>query len=117
MGGHGALALALRNHDIYQSVSAFAPISAPIHCPWGQKALRHYLGEEYGNWRNHDATALIEDGYRVPALLINQGLNDQFLTEQLHPERLESVCKQVGQQLTCAITKVKIMAITSSAPL
>ncbi len=100
MGGHGALTLALRYPDIYRSVSAFAPICAPMQCPWGQKAFRNYLGEAQQNWRKYDATALIEDGLRAPDLLIDQGLNDQFLTEQLQPHRLESACAAVDQKLT-----------------
>jgi len=100
MGGHGALTLALKNPGLYQSVSAFAPIAAPIRCPWGQKAFSHYLGENQAAWRNYDATALIEDGARVPALLIDQGLNDQFLSEQLHPDLFESACLKAGQELT-----------------
>ena len=100
MGGHGALTLALRNPGLYQSVSAFAPIAAPIHCPWGQKAFSHYLGDNQDCWREYDATALIEDGARVPALLIDQGLNDQFLSEQLHPDRFEAACLKAGQELT-----------------
>lgn len=100
MGGHGALTLALQNPGMFQSVSAFAPITAPMHCPWGQKAFSHYLGNSQTSWRKHDATALIEDGARLPALLIDQGLNDQFLAEQLHPERLEMVCEKAGQKLT-----------------
>lgn len=100
MGGHGALTLALKNPGMYQSVSAFSPIAAPTQCPWGQKAFGHYLGEKQTCWRNYDATALIEDGARVPALLIDQGLSDQFLSEQLHPEQLEMACKKAGQKLT-----------------
>ena len=100
MGGHGALTLALRYPELYQSVSAFAPISTPMQCPWGQKAFRHYLGENQENWRQYDATALIAAGYRVPELLIDQGLNDQFLVEQLHPDQLEKVCKNKDQKLT-----------------
>ena len=100
MGGHGALTLALGNPGMYQSVSAFAPIAAPIHCPWGQKAFSLYLGDQQDCWRNYDATALIEDGARVPALLIDQGLNDQFLSEQLHPDRFEAACSKAGQELT-----------------
>lgn len=100
MGGHGALTLALRNPGLYRSVSAFAPICAPMQCPWGQKAFRNYLGEDQQNWRPYDATALIKDGRRVPDILIDQGLNDQFLNEQLHPHRLENACAATGQKLT-----------------
>lgn len=100
MGGHGALTLALRNPGLYQSVSAFAPIAAPMNCPWGEKAFSGYLGEDRSNWRAHDATALIEDGHRLPPLLIDQGLVDQFLTAQLLPDRLEAACLAAGQELT-----------------
>jgi S-formylglutathione hydrolase len=100
MGGHGALTLALRYPELYRSVSAFAPVCAPMQCPWGQKAFRNYLGEDQQNWRPYDATALIEDGHRVPDILIDQGLNDQFLTEQLHPHHLENACAATGQKLT-----------------
>ncbi len=99
MGGHGALTLALKHPDLYQSVSAFAPIAAPIHCPWGQKAFRYYLGDNLESWRHHDATSLIEDGHCVPALLIDQGLSDPFLSEQLNLDRFEIACEQAGQEL------------------
>jgi S-formylglutathione hydrolase len=71
-----------------------------MHCPWGKKAFRFYLGESQAYWRNHDATALIEDGHQTSSILIDQGLNDQFLPEQLHPGRLEEACEKTGQQLT-----------------
>ncbi len=99
MGGHGALTLALRHPNLYQSVSAFAPITSPMHCPWGQKAFSAYLGNEHDHWRDHDATMLIEAGYHAPELLIDQGLNDPFLTEQLHPDRFETACRKAGQKL------------------
>jgi len=100
MGGHGAITLALRHPDIFRSVSAFAPICAPMQCPWGQKAFRNYLGENQENWQKYDATALIAGGHRVPELLIDQGLNDQFLTDQLHPHLLENACAKASQNLT-----------------
>lgn len=100
MGGHGALTLALKNPGLYQSVSAFAPIAAPMHCPWGVKAFSGYLGEDRSAWAQHDASALIAAGARVPHLLVDQGLADKFLTEQLHPHRLEEACAQAGQPLT-----------------
>ncbi len=100
MGGHGALTLALRHPDIFRSVSAFAPICAPMQCPWGQKAFLNYLGKNQENWQKYDATALISAGHRVPELLIDQGLNDQFLTDQLHPHLLENACAKAGQNLT-----------------
>ena len=100
MGGHGALTIALRNPDRFRSVSAFAPIVAPSQVPWGQKALGGYLGDTPAAWRAHDAVALIEDGARVPDLLVDQGDADQFLAEQLRPELLAEACEKAGIALT-----------------
>jgi S-formylglutathione hydrolase len=100
MGGHGALTLALRHPGRYQSVSAFAPIAAPTQCPWGDKAFSGYLGADRAAWAQHDATALIQAGHRLPPLLIDQGLADKFLAEQLHPHLFEHACAQAGQPLT-----------------
>jgi len=100
MGGHGAITIALRNPGRYASVSAFAPIVAPSQVPWGEKALAGYLGEGRAAWRGHDAVALIEDGARLPALLVDQGSADPFLAEQLRPELLENACKAAGIDLT-----------------
>jgi S-formylglutathione hydrolase len=100
MGGHGALTLALRHPGLFNSVSAFAPIAAPMHCPWGERAFTGYLGADRSSWAAHDATALIGAGARVPALLIDQGLADKFLAEQLHPDRFEAACRAAGQPLT-----------------
>jgi S-formylglutathione hydrolase len=98
MGGHGALTLALANPGQYRSVSAFAPIVAPSQVPWGQKALGHYLGAK-GDWRGHDAVALIEDGARVDELLVDIGLGDPFLDTELRPELLEAACSAAGVPL------------------
>ncbi len=100
MGGHGALTLALTHPEFYQSVSAFAPISAPMQCPWGVKAFSGYLGEDRAAWARHDATALVTAGERVPPILIDQGLADSFLVEQLKPELFEAACRDAGQPLT-----------------
>jgi S-formylglutathione hydrolase len=100
MGGHGALTIGLRFPGRFRAVSAFAPIVAPAQVPWGQKALGGYLGEDRTAWRRHDAVALIEDGARLPDLLVDQGDADPFLAEQLRPELLEAACKAAGQSLT-----------------
>ena len=100
MGGHGAVTVALRNHDRFRSVSAFAPIVAPSHVPWGHKALGGYLGENRESWRKHDAVALIEDGAHVPELLIDVGTADSFLEKELRPELIEQACAQAGIALT-----------------
>jgi S-formylglutathione hydrolase len=100
MGGHGALTLALRHPGRYQSVSAFAPIAAPMQCPWGEKAFSGYLGPDRAAWARHDATELVKAGARVPPLLIDQGLADKFLPEQLHPHLFEQACAEAGQPLT-----------------
>ncbi len=100
MGGHGALTLALRHPGLYRSVSALAPICAPMQCPWGQKAFSRYLGDNRSAWASHDAVALIESGATAPPLLVDQGLADKFLHEQLKPELLEAACARTGQPLT-----------------
>lgn len=92
MGGHGALVIALRNPQRFCSVSAFAPIASPIHCPWGEKALGRYLGADQERWRAYDACALIEDGADVIPMRVDQGGDDDFLEEQLQPQRLREVC-------------------------
>jgi S-formylglutathione hydrolase len=99
MGGHGALTLALRHPGRFASVSALAPICAPTQCPWGVKAFTGYLGDERAAWAAHDATELVKSGARVPPLLIDQGLADKFLAEQLKPELLEAACAAAGQPL------------------
>jgi S-formylglutathione hydrolase len=100
MGGHGALTIGLRNPDRFRSVSAFAPIVAPSQVPWGEKALGGYLGPDRAVWRAHDAVALIEDGARLPELLIDQGAADAFLADQLRPDLLERACAEAGIALT-----------------
>ncbi|MFC3711741.1 S-formylglutathione hydrolase [Sphingoaurantiacus capsulatus] len=100
MGGHGALTIALRNPDRFRSVSAFAPIASPMRCPWGEKALAGYLGEDQAKWRDYDATALIENGARVADILVDQGEADNFIASQLKPELLETACAAAGIPLT-----------------
>ena len=100
MGGHGALTIGLTYPDRYKAVSAFAPIVAPSQVPWGGKALAGYLGEDRAAWRKHDAVALIEDGARVPALLVDQGEADNFLAEQLRPDLLATACETAKIDLT-----------------
>ena len=100
MGGHGALTIALRNPARYASVSAFSPVCSPMNCPWGEKALTGYLGNNKESWRRYDACALLEDGARVTELLVDQGATDQFLGTQLKPEFLERACARAGVPLT-----------------
>jgi S-formylglutathione hydrolase len=100
MGGHGALTLALANPGRYRSVSAFAPIVAPSQVPWGEKALGRYLGPDRSAWRAHDSVALIEDGARVPEILVDQGTADSFLERELRPELLTRACENAGLPLT-----------------
>ena len=104
MGGHGALVLALRNPELFRSVSAFAPIAAPSQCPWGKKAFTGYLGSDTASWQQYDASALMRGLAGQPVLfpagiLIDQGLADKFLPEQLYPEVFEAACQSAGQPL------------------
>jgi S-formylglutathione hydrolase len=100
MGGHGALTIALRNPGRFRSVSAFAPIVAPSQVPWGEKALSRYLGADRAAWRSCDTVALIEDGARVPEILVDQGSSDTFLAKELKPELLAQACSRAGIDLT-----------------
>ena len=100
MGGHGALTLAFNFPERFRSVSAFAPIVAPGQVPWGQKALTGYLGEDRASWRKHDAVALIEDGARVRDILVDVGMADPFIENELRPELLEQACAGAGIDLT-----------------
>ncbi len=100
MGGHGALTLALKHPQRFQSVSAFAPIVAPSRVPWGQKALPMFLGDNESAWADHDACTLIKAGHRIGGeILIDQGLDDRFLSDQLRPELFEAICTAAGQPL------------------
>ena len=97
MGGHGALTIALKNPERYRSVSAFSPICAPIHCPWGQKALGQYIGgnakDNHSLWAQHDTVELIKSSStktrKSLPVLIDQGEADNFLEEQLNTKLLE----------------------------
>ena len=102
MGGHGALMLALRNPEIYRSVSAFAPIAAPTRCPWGEKAFSGYLGADREAWKQYDASELVGKATRkfAEGILVDQGLADAFLAQQLNPDVFEAACKAAGQPLT-----------------
>jgi S-formylglutathione hydrolase len=100
MGGHGALTIALRNPDRYKSVSAFAPIGAPMQCPWGQKAFGNYLGPDTQQWREYDASELVARKAFATPILIDQGTADQFLAEQqLLPEKFSAAAAKSGQKL------------------
>jgi S-formylglutathione hydrolase len=100
MGGHGALTLGMKHPQRFKSVSALAPIAAPMQSPWGIKAFSGYLGDDREAWRMHDATELVKAGHRAPALLIDQGLADKFLQTQLGIDTFESACAAAGQPLT-----------------
>lgn len=95
MGGHGALTIGLRNPDQFKTISAFAPIVSPTRCPWGEKALAGYLGDDREAWADYDATQLVQKhGWSGPALLIDQGASDQFLETQLKPELFVAACAE-----------------------
>ncbi|XXQ29775.1 S-formylglutathione hydrolase [Plasmodiophora brassicae] len=102
MGGHGALICYLRNPGMYKSVSAFAPISHPMACPWGTKAFAAYLGSDQETWKQYDATCLIAEHRNVEGarILIDQGLDDKFLASQLLLDDLEAASKSSGLSIT-----------------
>jgi S-formylglutathione hydrolase len=99
MGGHGALVCALRNPAQYQSLSAFAPIAAPMQCPWGRKAFAGYLGNDESQWLDYDASVLVAQRPFHSPILIDQGTADKFLAEQLNPQVFADACARSGQAL------------------
>ncbi|XXK45794.1 S-formylglutathione hydrolase [Porticoccaceae bacterium nBUS_17] len=101
MGGHGALTVALKNPERYCSVSAFSPICSPINCPWGQKALSKYIGDEsQGHWNSQDTVELVKTAddqlKQSMPVLVDQGDADNFLAEQLNTQLLIDTAEQVG---------------------
>lgn len=100
MGGHGAITIGLKNADRYQSISAFSPICNPMNCPWGEKALGNYLGSDKSTWHEYDASELLKIAKDQPPLLVDQGLADNFLQEQLKPETLEAAASESCYNLT-----------------
>lgn len=102
MGGHGALTIGLRNPDIFKSISAFAPICTTLHSPWGQKALGHYLGGDKSTWTNYDAAEVarnVKGAASFGKILVDQGLADIWLQEQLKPDLFEAACAESGLQI------------------
>lgn len=101
MGGHGALIAGLKRPELFRSVSAFAPICNPTAVPWGHKAFGAYLGSKRASWAAYDATHLLESGATHPApILIDQGLDDGFLADQLRPGAFAKAAEEAGQGLT-----------------
>ncbi|RJY09783.1 S-formylglutathione hydrolase [Aurantiacibacter aquimixticola] len=100
MGGHGALTVSLRNPGRFHSTSAFAPIVSPLNCPWGDKALTGYLGEDRQAWREYDSVALIEDGARLDEVLVDQGTADEWLDGELKTHLFEEACRDAGMNAT-----------------
>lgn len=99
MGGHGALTLGLNHAAQFCSISAFSPIVNPVNCPWGQKAFQGYLGEDQIKWKHYDTCEILNSGNRHSSkILIDQGMADEFLEEQLLTRNFENVAKEVGQE-------------------
>jgi S-formylglutathione hydrolase len=117
MGGHGALTLALRHPGRFASLSAIAPICAPMLCPWGQKAFKGYLGADESSWAAHDASRLMAAQTQAPypaGIRIDQGLADKFLAEQLMPEISNKPAPPSNSRCSCSATRVTTTATTSS---
>jgi len=108
MGGYGAIVLFLKHPELYTSISAFSPITAPTIVPWGQKAFTHYLGPNQSSWADYDACDLVlkaNDEQKQTVILIDQGLSDQFLENQLKPEIFKEHCDQALQLLSLRLHK------------
>lgn len=105
MGGHGALVIALKNPDLYTSVSAFSPIVAPTQVPWGQKAFTAYLGNNQDAWKEYDTVELVKRATSKMPILVDQGLNDEFLANQLKPDLLKEASEKASHPLTLNLRK------------
>lgn len=100
MGGHGALTIALKNPGLYKAVSAFSPICSPSTCPWGEKGLGNYIGDNKADWEEYDACALVGKATEKLHILVDQGQADDFLVNQLKPELLQQACLDAKHPLT-----------------
>ncbi len=103
MGGHGALTIALKNPGRFSSVSAFSPISNPVNCPWGQKALTAYLGDNRADWLQYDSSELMKISTEQLPALVDQGGSDDFLEQQLKPEVLQRAAEESNYPLELRI--------------
>ena len=100
MGGHGALTIAIKNPDIFKSVSAFSPICNPTKIPWGEKAFTKYLGKDENIWNDYDACSLIKSRGFQSDILIDQGEEDEFLADQLKPESFVQACEEKNVEVS-----------------
>jgi S-formylglutathione hydrolase len=100
VGGHGALTISLKHPDRFRSVSAFAPMVAPMQVGWGEVAFSRFLGADRETWKDYDATELVTRRRFPGTILIDQGEADQFLSAYLRPELFSAACARAGQPLT-----------------
>jgi S-formylglutathione hydrolase len=100
MGGHGALTIALKNPDNYRSVSAFSPICSPLNCPWGEKALGNYIGQDREAWQQYDTVTLVKAAQQHLPILVDQGEADDFLQEQLNTPLLIQASTEADYPMT-----------------
>tara|TARA_R110002111_G_scaffold101220_4_gene156879 strand:+ start:582 stop:1415 length:834 start_codon:yes stop_codon:yes gene_type:complete len=100
MGGHGALTIALKNPGRFKSVSAFSPICSPVNCPWGEKALGHYLGEDREAWLEYDSCNLVAKASEKLPILVDQGGADDFLKDQLQTHMLQEAADKANYPMT-----------------
>ncbi|PCJ19541.1 MAG: S-formylglutathione hydrolase [Candidatus Cloacimonadota bacterium] len=100
MGGHGAIMIALKNPDKFQSISAFSPILCPSKYPWGIKAFSNYLGDNKDDWAEYDSSILITKSKEKRAILIDQGLDDEFYKTELGTDDFEQIANQIEYPIT-----------------
>ena len=98
MGGHGALTVALKNPQRYKSLSALAPICAPMRAAWTQKAFARYLGADRETWKDYDASELVKRQRFPGTILIDQGEVDEYMGG-LRPDLFAQACGEAGQAL------------------
>ncbi len=100
VGGHGALICAMKYPERFRSVSAFSPMCAASKVPWGIKAFSQLFGDNEALWQENDASELVRRKSLECEILVDQGSEDRFLTQQLRPDLFIEACKASGQKLT-----------------
>ncbi len=73
---------------------------SPTRCPWGQKALTHCPGADPTAWKTYDASQLVSTSTWQASILMDQGMADSFLSQQLMPDIFEQACTAAGKSLT-----------------
>ena len=97
------------------SVSAFAPIAAPIAGALGQQGVQRIPGRRSRRWANTTPRSWSDGGRRFPdTLLVDQGTSDKFLEDQLSRSCWTTPARPPGSRSNCACTPATTTVTSSS---